>query len=192
MENNKKDELKDKIYAVLDEFERIIKNNSDKIPSFYLNETYFSNLIKKLEEEEYNDINKLNMDHIFLVEEFGSFIIEYEIDHNQIAELILNHIKKYVMLDESQEQDKSINNTDSEDELKEVVARKQKELIIDDEEKSFSDADSEDEDSEDELKKIVKETMKKKSVIDSEEDENISNGDSEDEPKKSIINNEPK
>ena len=75
MENNKKDELKDKIYAVLDEFERIIKNNSDKMPSFYLNENYFNNSIKKLEDEEYNDINKLNMDHIFLAEKFGSFII---------------------------------------------------------------------------------------------------------------------
>ena len=75
MENNKKDELKDKIYAVLDEFERIIKNNSDKMPSFYLNENYFNNSIKKLEDEEYNDINKLNMDHILLAEKFGSFII---------------------------------------------------------------------------------------------------------------------
>ena len=83
MENSKKDELKDKIYAVLDESERIIKNYSNKIPSFYLNENYFHKLIKKLEDEEYNDINKLNMDHIFLVEEFGNFIIEYEIDHNQ-------------------------------------------------------------------------------------------------------------
>ena len=38
MENKKKDELfelKDKIYAVLDEFKRIIKENSDKIPRFF-------------------------------------------------------------------------------------------------------------------------------------------------------------
>ena len=108
MKSNKKDEfseLKSKTYEVLDEFKRIICKNIDKIPSFY-------------------DINKLNMDHISLVEEFGNLIIEYEIDHNQIAELILNHIKKYVVHDESQEQDKSINDTDSEDELKEVVARK--------------------------------------------------------------------
>ena len=166
MTNNKKDELKSKIYEVLYEFEKIIDNNSEKIPSFYLNENYFNNLIKKLEDEEYNNINKLNMDHIFLVEEFGSFIIEYEIDHNQIAELILNHIKKYVMLDQSQEQDKSINNTDSEGELKKVVARKQKELIIDDEDKSFSDADSKDENSEDKLKEVVKEAMKKKRISD--------------------------
>ena len=45
--------MKDKIYAVLDKFKRIIKViNSDKKPSFYLNENYFSNLIKKLEDEE--------------------------------------------------------------------------------------------------------------------------------------------
>ena len=66
------------------------------------------------------------------------------------------------MLDELQEQDKSIKNTDCEDGLKEVVVRKQKELIIDDEDKSFSDADSEDEDSEEELKEIVKEVIKKR------------------------------
>ena len=94
------------------------------------------------------------------------------------------------MLDELQEQDNSINNIDSEDELKEVVARKQKELTINGED---SDAGSEDEDSDYELKEIVKEAMKQKeSVIDSEEDKNISNADSEDEPKESIINNEPK
>ena len=55
MENNKKDEfyeLKSKIYEVLYEFEKIIDNNSDKISSFYLNENYFNNLIKKLEDEE--------------------------------------------------------------------------------------------------------------------------------------------
>ena len=69
MENNKKDELfelNDKIYAVVDEFKRIIKENSDEIPSFCLNENYFSNLMKKLEDEEYNSINELGMDYIFL------------------------------------------------------------------------------------------------------------------------------
>ena len=140
MKNNERDEfseLKSKIYEVLYEFEQIIDNNSDKIPSFCLNENYFNNLIKKLEDEEYNDFNKINTDHIFLAEEFGSFIIGYEIDHNQ-------KVKKYVMLDELQEEDNSINNIDSEDELREVVARKQKELTIDGED---SDADSEDEDS---------------------------------------------
>ena len=102
MENNKKgelSELKDKIYEVLNEFKRKIKENSDKIPSFYLNENYFCNLIEKLEDKEYNDINKLGMKHIFLVEEFAEFIIEYGINHNQIMKSILDQIKKYVIFD---------------------------------------------------------------------------------------------
>ena len=65
--------------------------------------------------------------------------------------------------------------------------------MIDDEDKFFSDVDSEDENSDYELKELIKNAMRKKeSMIDSEEDENISNADSEDEPKESIINNEPK
>ena len=51
--------------------EEQLKRISDKIPSFYLKENYFSNLIEKLEDKECNDINKLGTEHIFLVEEFA-------------------------------------------------------------------------------------------------------------------------
>ena len=155
---------KNEISNVLEEFKRIIKENSDTTPSFYLNEGYFSDLTKIIEDKEYNDINKLSEKYIFLVEELAGFNVEYEINHDQITKSILDHMKKYVIFDETQEQeeiDESVSDIDSEDE-------------------DISDTDSEDEDISD-------------TNSDSEsENEDISDTDSNDKIKESIINSKNK
>ena len=60
--NTNEDELneqRDEIWLVLNEFKRLIEENSDKIPSYYLHENYFSRLTETLEAKEYNNINKM-------------------------------------------------------------------------------------------------------------------------------------
>ena len=90
-------------YEVLDEFKRIIRDNTGKIASSYSNERYFKDLIEELEDKEFDNVDRLKMDHIDLVEEFASFMIKYEINQNQIAKSVLDIMKVYVILNEKQE-----------------------------------------------------------------------------------------
>ena len=164
---------KNEISNVLEEFKRIIKENSDTTPSFYLNEGYFSDLTKIIEDKEYNDINKLSEKYIFLAEEFTGFIVEHEINHDQITKSILDHMKKYVIFDETQEQeeiDESVSDIDSKDE---------------DISDANTDSDSENED----ISDTDSNDKIKESIINSK-NKDISDTDNNDKIKESIVNNE--
>ena len=164
---------KNEISNVLEEFKRIIKENSDTTPSFYLNEGYFSDLTKIIEDKEYNDINKLSEKYIFLVEEFTGFIVEHEINHHQITKSILDHMKKYVIFDETQEQeeiDERVSDIDSEDE-------------------DISDANSDSDSENGDISDTDSNDKIKESIINSK-NKDISDTDNNDKIKESIVNNE--
>ena len=137
MKNNRKDE----IYKVLNGFKRILLINSDKIEDFSLNDKYFDDITKKLKDEEFNDMDELEANHSFIVEEFKNVILKYGINYNQIKKPVVNHIKECSAYNEIQKkidervmdckyedhsEDEDNSDTDSECELKEIAKKQLK------------------------------------------------------------------
>ena len=137
MKNNRKDE----IYKVLNGFKRILLINSDKIEDFSLNDKYFDDITKKLKDEEFNDMDELEANHSFIVEEFKNVILKYGINYNQIKKPVVNHIKECRAYNEIQKkidervmdckyedhsEDEDNSDTDSECELKEIAKKQLK------------------------------------------------------------------
>ena len=137
MKNNRKDE----IYKVLNGFKRILLINSDKIEDFSLNDKYFDDITKKLKDEEFNDMDELEANHSFIVEEFKNVILKYGINYNHIKKPVVNHIKECSAYNEIQKkidervmdckyedhsEDEDNSDTDSECELKEIAKKQLK------------------------------------------------------------------
>ena len=137
MKNNRKDE----IYKVLNGFKRILLINSDKIEDFSLNDKYFDDITKKLKDEEFNDMDELEANHSFIVEEFKNVILKYGINYNQIKKPVVNHIKECRAYNEIQKkidervmdckyedhsEDEDNSDTGSECELKEIAKKQLK------------------------------------------------------------------
>ena len=102
---------------------------------FSLNNEYFDDITKKVEDEELNDTDELEANHSFFVEEFKNFILKYGINHNQIKKPVLKHIKERSAYNEIQKkidervmdckyednsEDEDNSDTDNECELKEI------------------------------------------------------------------------
>ena len=75
--------IKNEMYNIINEFERIIKINKNKIPKYYLDEDFFSDTKDKFYKNTYNN-PLLYIKHIDLLQSFRKFINKYEIDIDQI------------------------------------------------------------------------------------------------------------
>ena len=68
-----KNNIKKEIYESITEFKRIIQINKYKIPEYFLDRDYFSNLIDDLDKDVYNT-SLLHTKYIDFLQRFGKFI----------------------------------------------------------------------------------------------------------------------
>ena len=69
-----------KIADILKIFKKLISLHGDKIKDLSSYEYYFEDIEEDIEDEDENDLDYLKTLHFNLVQQFGNFLIEYNID----------------------------------------------------------------------------------------------------------------
>ena len=96
MENCSVYELKSMIYKMIDEFKRIVKKYSKKVPTNYLDEINIDILVKELENED--DIKWLIWDKREFSKIFEYFVCDYRINCKETEKSVFDEINTYVLL----------------------------------------------------------------------------------------------
>ena len=118
---------KAEIAFLLKEFKKLIKIYNDKVDDYLKNKYYFQNTKEIINDENVNRFSKINFEYFNLAKEFRSFILRHNVNHDHIAESVLNDIVKrpFVCIlhgrqsnyntdsdeSESEDEEKTINNT---------------------------------------------------------------------------------
>ena len=118
---------KAEIAFLLKEFKKLIKIYNDKVDDYLKNKYYFQNTKEIINDENVNRFSKINFEYFNLAKEFRSFILRHNVNHDHIAESVLNDIVKrpfvYILHgrqsnyktdsdeSESEDEEKTINNT---------------------------------------------------------------------------------